>query len=80
MSDVIAEHVSRVGTEVMSPQLAFVGLLHVIAENSNKSRCLTANIFLIDLIIEPYRDQLFIARDVKLEAESSENDDMLSQF
>jgi hypothetical protein len=38
MTDVIADHVSRVGSEVMSPQLAFVGLLHVIAENSKKSR------------------------------------------
>jgi hypothetical protein len=37
MSDVIVDHVQRVGPEVMSPQLAFVGLLHVIAENSKKS-------------------------------------------
>ena len=38
MTDVIADHVSKVGPEVMSPQLAFVGLLHVIVENSKKSR------------------------------------------
>jgi hypothetical protein len=37
MTDVILDHVQRVGTDVMSPQLAFVGLLHVIADNSKKS-------------------------------------------
>jgi len=70
MTDVIADHVSKVGPEVMSPQLAFVGLLHVIVENSKKN-----------LVIEEYQDQIYIARDFKTEAiANSDNEDYFYNY
>ncbi len=40
LDDIISDHLGRVNPaniEMISPHMAFVGLLHVIAENSKKS-------------------------------------------
>ena len=41
VDDIIADHLTKVNPaniEMISPHMAFVGLLHVIAENSKKSK------------------------------------------
>lgn len=58
--------------------MAFVGLLHVIAENSKKSNYFQCLTLFIDLRVDEFQDKLYVSREIKAESserDHSENDD-----